>query len=109
VYPGLAMVEELESDDSGYIWLYLVLAVLGVSVSSLTPVSLCCCRSPGRPVTLSVADILGGFQNLGLQSGMYTYDLLFWMQGNFWEAFRLFGLLPCMKQNLLESFRLWGF
>jgi hypothetical protein len=43
-------------------WLSLVLAGLGGSVWSL-PVFLECCRYPGRPVALAVADLLGGLHS----------------------------------------------
>lgn len=39
------------------IWLFLVLTVLGVSVWSLPPVSLGCCRSYRRHMVLAVADL----------------------------------------------------
>jgi hypothetical protein len=79
VYTGLAVVEELGSDVAKIywflllmvlclpltIWLSLVLTGLGVSVWSLPPVSLCCCRFLGRHMVLTVADLLGGLQTMG--------------------------------------------
>jgi hypothetical protein len=47
------------------IWLSLVLASLGFSVCSLPPVSLGCCRSPGKPVALAVTDLLCSLQVMG--------------------------------------------
>ena len=47
------------------IWLSLVLISLGVSVWSLPPVSLGCCRSPEKLVALAVADLLGSLQIVG--------------------------------------------
>jgi hypothetical protein len=68
------VVEELDSDDVHIywflllmvlclplaIWLSLVFAGFGESVWSLPLLSLGCFRSPGRPVTLAVADYLWG-------------------------------------------------
>ena len=79
VYPGLAVVGKLGSDDGKVywllllivlhlpltIWLSLVLAGLGVSVLCLPLVSLGCCWTPGRSVTLAVADFLWGLQTVG--------------------------------------------
>ena len=64
MYPGLALVEELGSDDARVcwllllmvlhlpltIWLFLVFAGLGVSVWSLPFMFLGCFRSPGRSI-----------------------------------------------------------
>ena len=72
LYSGFAVVGELGSDYAYIywvllvmvlclplaIWLSLVFAGLGVSVWSLPLLSLGCFRSPGRPVALSVADLL---------------------------------------------------
>lgn len=81
-YPELAFLGELGSDDDKVywlllfmvfylpltIWLSLVLTVLGLSVWSLSLVSLGCCRSPGRSVALALADFLGEHQNVGWAS-----------------------------------------
>ena len=72
LYSRFAVVGELGSDDASKywvlvvivlcltlaIWLSLVFVGLGVSVWSLPLLSLGCFRSPGRPVALSVADLL---------------------------------------------------
>lgn len=71
VYPGLAVVVKLGSDGVRIywlllfmvlhlpltIWLFLVSTVLGVSVWSLSPVSLGCFRSYRRHMVLAVADL----------------------------------------------------
>jgi hypothetical protein len=56
-------------------WFSLVLTGLYVSVWSLSPVTLGCCRSPGRPVTLATEDLLGGLQTLGSSEGRHADDL----------------------------------
>jgi hypothetical protein len=49
------------------IWLSLVLADwLGVSFWSMSPVSMGCCRSPGRPVALAVVGLLVSLQVFGV-------------------------------------------
>ena len=72
VYPVLAVVGELGFDGASVYWLLLfivlylplvislsvVLSGLGVSVWSLSTVFLCFSSSPGRPITLTVADLL---------------------------------------------------
>lgn len=45
--------------------LSLLVAGLGVSVWSLPPVTLGCCRSPEKLVALAVADLLGSLQIVG--------------------------------------------
>jgi hypothetical protein len=79
-YPELAVAGELGSDDPIVywllllmvlhlplaIWLSLVLTGLGVSVWSLSPVSLGCYRSPGRP---SDCGVFGGADMLMIFPG----------------------------------------
>lgn len=78
MYPGLAVVGELGSDDAKLYWLLLLmvlslplaiwlsLMLAGLSVWSLPPMSLCCCRSPSRPVALAVVNLLWAFRLWGL-------------------------------------------
>ena len=82
-HPYLAVVRELGSDGARVysflllmvsclplaIWLSLMLIGFGVSVWSLPPMSLGCCRSPECPVTLVIADLLGSFQTVGSSEG----------------------------------------
>ena len=83
-------------------WLSLVLPGLGVFFWSLPPVSISCCRSPGRPVCLAVADLLGGLQTVvsvalaetDLREAFKKWSMLPWAQQISWEAFRLWVLLP---------------
>ena len=79
MYPGLAVVGELGSDDAKVywllllmvlhlpltIWLSLVFAGPGISIWSLLLLSLDCFRSPGRPVALTVADLLWVLPTVG--------------------------------------------
>ena len=84
MYPELAVVKELRSNDTKEYWflLFIVYGLVlasnhlaisaiswsGVSVWSLPPVSLGCCRSPRMPVARNVADLLEGLQTLDQSS-----------------------------------------
>jgi hypothetical protein len=83
VYSGLAVVGELGSDDAHVYWLLLLMVLclplviwislvfvgLGDSVCSLSILSLGCFRSPGKPVTLTVADQLWNLPTGGSSQG----------------------------------------
>lgn len=141
VYPGLVVVEELGSDGvrvywllllmvlhlPADIWLILVLTGLDVSLWSLVPLSLCFCSSLGRPMSMALADLLGGIQRVGsvalgkavligvLQTvgssecqTHYWSTLSLWMHQISCEAFTLCVLMPWVEQISCEAFRLWG-
>ena len=54
------------------IWLSLVLTGLGV-YEELSSVPLVCCMSPGKPVALVVADLLGGLQTVESSVGQTSW------------------------------------
>jgi hypothetical protein len=82
VYSGLAVVEELGSDDTHVFWLLLLMVLclsfaiwislvfVGLSdCRSLPLLSLCCFRSRGRPAALVVSDHLWGLPTGGSSQG----------------------------------------
>ena len=123
MYRGLAVVRELGSDDAKVYWLlllmflclplttwlYLVLAGLGVSVWSLTPMSLPAlllvswkaCSS--FPVSPSDCGVIQGPDNLLIWEAFSLLDLQRSSQADALhgavsrETFRMWYLLPCVQ------------